>query len=97
MVVSMVATLILAWKFFNDFRKAFITMLIVGKVWAGILWAFGFDRDLFKIVFYNRLAGSRFEVTVSANEFIFMSFLATLVFTLLYPYIRREFEVGSWI
>ena len=96
MVVSMFAVLLIAWRWFGDFRKAFIVMLVVGKTWAGVMWAFGFDRELFNVTLYNRLSGARAEITVTATELIFMSFLATLILTIFYPHIKRELGVEYW-
>jgi len=88
MLLSMVIVLITAWRWFGSLRTAFIVMLIIGKVWAGILWAFGYDRPLYQIMIYNKLKHVTITYTVSACQFIFLSFLATLLVTLSWPYIE---------
>ena len=87
MVLSMVVVLLLAWKWFNSLRVAFIVMLIIGKVWTGVLWAFGIDRPLFNLIIYNKLKGTSTTLTITADQMVFLSFLSTLVFTLTWPYI----------
>lgn len=88
MVVSMAVVLLLAWRWSGSLRTAFMVMLMVGKVWAGVLWAYGIDRPLFNIVVYNKVRGTVTTVTITASQFVFISFLATFVFTLAWPYIR---------
>ncbi len=66
-------------------------MLAVGKVWAGILWAYGIDRPLFNIVLYNKVKGTTQTLTITADQFIFISFLLTFVFTLLWPIMEPYF------
>lgn len=91
MVVSMAMVLILAWKWFNSLRTAFLAMLVIGKVWAGILWAYGIDRPLFNIVLYNKIKGTATTITITADQFVFLSFLITFVFALLWPYLEKYF------
>ncbi|AQQ75451.1 hypothetical protein JdFRA1000001_18c [uncultured archaeal virus] len=88
MLISMVMVLKMAWKWFGSLRTAFIIMLIVGKVWAGMLWAFGIDRPLFTLVVYNKLKGVTSYVTIYATQMVFISFLVTLLATLAWPYIE---------
>ena len=87
MVLSMVLVLILAWKWFNSLRTAFLAMLVIGKVWAGILWAFGIDRPLFTIYIYNKVRGTATAMTITADQFIFLSFLTTFAFVVIWPWI----------
>lgn len=87
MVFSMVVVLLYAWKWFGSLRVAFLTMLIVGKVWAGVLWAFGIDRPLYRILIYNKVRGVTSAVTVTADQFIFLSFLTAFVVAIMWPYI----------
>ncbi len=89
MLVSMVVVLLLAWRWFNSLRTAFLAMLIIGKTWVGVLWAFGIDRPLFSIVIYNRLRDSYSTVTITADQIVFISFLVTFLLTLSWPYIAR--------
>ena len=86
MLLSMVSILILAWKWFGSLRMGFIIMLIIGKVWATILWAFGYDRPLFNIIVYNKVKDVASVYTVTATQFVFLSFLATLIMTIAWPY-----------
>ena len=88
MLLSMVLVLMMAWKWFGSLRTAFIVMLIIGKVWAGILWAFGIDRPLFTLVVYNKVKGAATYVTIYATQMVFISFLITLAATLMWPYIE---------
>ncbi|MCD6300895.1 MAG: hypothetical protein J7L82_02370 [Staphylothermus sp.] len=87
MVLSMLAVFLVSWKWTGSLRSAFIIMLITGKVWAGILYAFGIDKPLFNIIIYNKIKGVSSSVTVTADQFIFVSFFFTLLFTLLWPII----------
>ncbi len=89
MLVSMVVVLLLAWRWFKSLRTAFLTMLAVGKIWVGVLWAFGIDRPLFSIVIYNKVRQSYSYVTITADQAVFISFLSTFLFTLIWPYIAR--------
>ncbi len=89
MLISMVIVLLLAWKWFNSLRTAFLAMLAVGKVWTGVLWAFGIDRPLFNIIIYNKVRQSYNTVTVTADQFVFTSFFITFLFTLAWPYLAR--------
>jgi hypothetical protein len=84
----MVVVLMMAWRWFGSLRTAFIVMLIIGKVWAGALWAFGIDRPLFKLIIYNKIKGSITYFTISATQMVFISFLFTLLATLAWPYIE---------
>ncbi len=95
MVLSMLATLFLAWRMTGSFRLGFIIMLIVGKVWAATLWAFGIDRPLFNIVLYNKIRHTASTITITADQFVFLSFLSTLVFVLLWPLI--EPSLPPWL
>jgi len=88
MIISMVIVLLASWKWFGSLRLAFIIMLIIGKVWAGVLYAFGIDKPLFNILVYNKIKGAYATFTVTATQFIFLSFLGTLLVTLLWPYIQ---------
>ena len=88
MMLSMVIVLVLAWKWFNSLRTAFIVMLIIGKVWAGILWAFGYDRPLFNLIIYNKIRDLTVTYTITATQFVFLSFLITLIVTISWPYIE---------
>ena len=87
MLLSMVATLLTAWKWFKSLRIAVLTMLVVGKVWAGMLWAFGIDRPLFRILIHNKVSGSTSAITLSADQFVFLSFLTSFVVVVMWPYI----------
>ena len=87
MVLSMVAVLMVAWRWFGSFRTAFMVMLITGKVWATVLWAFGVDRPLFNIVLYNKVRGTYTAFTVTADGLIFLSFLVTLISTAAWPWV----------
>lgn len=69
-------------------RTAFIVMLIIGKVWAGILYLFGIDKELFNLVIYNKVRNTVSYVTVTANQAIFISLLITLLGTISWPYIE---------
>jgi len=88
MVVSMLFTLLYAWKITGSLRLAFIMMLLAGKMWAGLLWAFHIDHPLFNVVMMNKVKDTRLIITVTADQFVFISFLFTLVVTLLWPYIE---------
>ena len=88
MVLSMVTVLLLAWKWFGSLRTAFLVMLLVGKTWCGILWAFGIDKPLFNLIIYNKIKGTYTIITFTACEVVFLSFLITFVFTVIYPYIE---------
>mgnify|MGYP000020464998 CR=1 FL=1 len=87
MVMSMVIVLILAWKWFGSLRTAFLSMLVIGKVWAGVLWAFGIDRPLFTIYIYNKVRGTTSSFTLTADQMVFLSFLTTFAFVIAWPYI----------
>ncbi len=87
MVMSMVVVLLLAWKWFGSLRIAFLTMLVIGKIWAGTLWAFGIDRPLFRILIHNKVKGTTSAITLTADQFVFLSFLTAFVVTLVWPYI----------
>ncbi len=89
MLISMVIVLILAWRWFNSLRTAFLAMLVVGKTWIGVLWAFGIDRPLFTIYIYNKIRQSYSTVTITADQAVFISFFITFLFTLAWPYIAR--------
>lgn len=88
MLLSMVLVLMMAWRWFGSLRTAFIVMLIIGKVWAGVLWAFGIDRALFTLVIYNKMKGVASTITIYATQMVFISFLITLLATLSWPYIE---------
>jgi len=85
MVLSMLATLFISWKFTGSFRNAFIITLIVGKLWAGILYAFGIDKPLFNLIIYNKIKGVTTTVTITADQMIFLSFMLTLIVTVFWP------------
>jgi len=87
MLMSMVFVLMYAWKWFGSLRVAFIVMLIVGKVWAVILSVFGFDKPLFNLIILNKLKGTQIIFTITACQAIFLSFLASLVMVVCWPYI----------
>jgi len=87
MVISMLATFLVSWKWSNSIRTGFILALIMGKTWAGIAWAFGIDRPLFQFIIYNKIKNTASTITITADQFIFLSFFFTLIFTLLWPYI----------
>ncbi len=89
MLISMVVVLLLAWRWFNSLRTAFLVMLVIGKVWVGVLWAFGIDRPLFTIYIYNKIRQSYSVLPVTADQVIFMSFFTTFLFTLAWHYIAR--------
>ncbi len=89
MLVSMVIVLLLAWKWFNSLRTAFLAMLVIGKVWVGVLWAFGIDRPLFNIIIYNKIKQSYSIITITADQAVFISFFTTFLFTLAWPYIAK--------
>jgi len=88
MMFSMVMVLVVSWKWFGSFRKAFLVMLLVGKIWAGILWAYGIDKPLFNIIIYNKVKETSTTITITADQFIFLSFLGTFMVTVFYPYIE---------
>ena len=88
MVLSMVIVLLTAWKWFGSLRLAFIVMLIIGKVWAGVLWAYGIDKPLFKLIIYNKIRNVATTYTITATQFVFLSFMFTLIITVTWPYIE---------
>ena len=87
MVLSMVVVLLYAWKWFGSLRVAFLTMLIVGKMWAGTLWAFGIDRPLYRLLIYSKVKHAITSITITADQFVFLSFLTAFVVTVMWPYI----------
>lgn len=88
MMISMVVVLILAWRWFGSLRTAFIVMLVIGKVWAGILYLYGIDKPLFNLVIYNKIRDTVSYYTVTATQMIFLSLLITLIGTISWPYIE---------
>ncbi len=93
MILSMLAVFIVSWRWTGSLRLAVIVMLLTGKLWAGILWAFGVDRPLFSVSIRNRWTGESLGFTVTATEFIFLSFFAALLSTLAWPHLKRELGV----
>lgn len=71
--VLLVAVFLQAWKMLRSFAKAFVAMLVIGKVVAAVFYLVGLDRPLFVVSFEN---GASF--TVTAAEAVFLSFLLTL-------------------
>ena len=99
MASLLTAILCFAWWKTNSLWKAFIIMLICGKVITGIFWAFGYDRPLFVVSIVNRKLGVPiYQIHVSACMIVFLSFLFTLIGTLSFPYIvkylPREIRYG---
>lgn len=72
--ILMVAVLLYSWRMLHSFGKAFIAMLLVGKLIAAIYYIVGLDRPVTTLVFRN---GAR--VTLTAAELVFLSFLFTLI------------------
>jgi len=98
MSALLVAILCFAWYKTNSLFKAFVIMLIIGKVITGIFWAFGYDRTLFTVSIMNkRLGVPLFQIHVSACMIVFLSFLITLIGTLSFPYIVKylPYEIRS--
>ena len=93
-VISMACLLVFilcyAWHKTGSLWKAFIIMLIVGKVITAVYWAFGYDRVLFTISLINRKTGMVIsQYKVSACMIVFLSFLFTLIGTLTVPYLIK--------
>ena len=75
--ILMVAVLLYGWGKVG-FGRAFIAMLLVGKLIAAIYYIVGLDRPVMTLVFRN---GAR--VTLTAAELVFLSFLFTLIGTIM--------------
>ena len=87
-----------AWYKTNSLFKAFVIMLIIGKVITGIFWAFGYDKTLFTITVMNRRLGvPLYQFHISACMVVFLSFLLTLIGALSFPYIVKylPYEIRS--
>ncbi len=87
MILSMLMVFLFSWRWTGSLRSAFIIMLIIGKIWCGILAAFHIDKPLFNLVIYNKVKGTVTTITFTANMVVFLSFFFTLLFTLVWPYI----------
>ena len=88
MLMMMSGVLVYSWGKLGDFRKALLATLIIGKLWAGAMWAFGIDHPLFNIIVYNKKQHITTVHTITADEFVFLSFLTSFAFALSWPYIQ---------
>lgn len=71
--ILMVAVLLYGWGRVG-FGRAFIAMLLVGKVIAATYYFAGLDRAEYVLVFRNG-----YTITITIAETIFLAFLLTLV------------------
>ncbi len=78
--VVLAVVLLVAWKMTRSFFKAWLVMLLVGKVLAAIYYFAGLDRTVFIINLVNRQNPEITRIVhVTAAELLFISFLLTLV------------------
>jgi|GEM_PF-3068818 len=87
MILSMLMVFLFSWRWTGSLRSAFIIMLVTGKIWCGILAAFGIDKPLFKLIIYNKIKETVTSITITATLLVFLSFFFTLVFTVAWPLI----------
>ena len=76
--ILLVMVLLYSWRMLRSFGRAWITMLLVGKLVAGIYYLVGLDRPLLYLYFRN---GARLTITVA--EAVFLTFLLTLAGTIM--------------
>ena len=89
MIISMVIVLVVFYIKTANFRYSFIIMLIVGKLWAGLLWVFKADYPVSTLVLYNKVSGSYTVLTIYASHIIFLTFFGTVIITILWPYFEK--------
>jgi hypothetical protein len=78
--VLMTVVLLVSWKMTKSFFKAWLVMLLFGKVIAAIYYFTGLDRPVLTLEFVNRQNPEVLRtITFSAAQLIFLSFLATLL------------------
>lgn len=88
-VFSMVAVLAIFYLKTGNFRYSFIVMLIVGKVWAGLMWIFGVDATIVKLVVVNRLYGTVHTIPINASTMVFLTLFLTMILTVSWPYVEK--------
>ena len=76
--ILLIIVLLYSWRMLHSFGRAWITMLLVGKLIAGIYYLTGLDRPWVVLFFRN---GVRLTITVA--EAVFLTFLLTLAGTII--------------
>lgn len=76
--ILLIIVLLYSWRMLHSFGRAWITMLLVGKLIAGIYYLTGLDKPMLYLYFRN---GVRLTITVA--EAVFLTFLFTLIGTIM--------------
>ena len=77
-LIMLILVLFYAWKQLGSFGKAWITMLLVGKLIAGVYYIVGLDAPWIILRFRNGVT-----VTITIAEAVFLTFLLTLATTIM--------------
>lgn len=79
--IILVIVLLYSWRMLKSFGKAWIATLLIGKFMAGIYYFSGLDRPWVVLKFRNGKI-----ITVTVAEAIFLTFLLTLLATIVVVY-----------
>ena len=91
MMASMTVVFAVVYRGTGSVRKGVLAALVMGKAWALSMYLLGLDRPVIKLYMINRRYPWLYKtITITANQLIFLAYLASFVTIIALPIIVEE-------